>query len=97
MAQGTALVDESSVAMQEVVNSIRRVTDIMGDISAASREQTLGVGQISEAITQIDQTTQQNAALVEQSAAAADSLKHQAAGLVHTVSVFRLGGTRLLA
>ncbi|WP_295958936.1 methyl-accepting chemotaxis protein [Rhodoferax sp.] len=97
MAQGTALVDESGAAMQEVVASIRRVTDIMGDISAASREQTLGVQQISEAITQIDQTTQQNAALVEQSAAAADSLKHQAAELVHTVSVFRLGGTRLLA
>ncbi len=101
MAQGTALVDESGAAMQEVVASIRRVTDIMGDISAASREQTLGVQQISEAVTQIDQTTQQNAALVEQSAAAADSLKHQAAELVHTVSVFRLGevglGTRLLA
>nr|WP_315238544.1 methyl-accepting chemotaxis protein [uncultured Albidiferax sp.] len=90
MAQGTALVDESGAAMQEVVASIRRVTDIMGDISAASREQTLGVQQISEAVTQIDQTTQQNAALVEQSAAAADSLRHQAEELVHTVSVFRL-------
>ncbi|WP_367848922.1 methyl-accepting chemotaxis protein [Rhodoferax sp. WC2427] len=90
MAQGSALVIDSGAAMQEVVASIRRVTDIMGDISAASREQTQGVAQISEAITQIDQTTQQNAALVEQSAAAADSLKHQAAELVQTVSVFRL-------
>ncbi|WP_394789332.1 methyl-accepting chemotaxis protein [Rhodoferax sp.] len=96
MAQGSALVDESGAAMQEVVASIRRVTDIMGDISAASREQSNGVQQISEAVTQIDQTTQQNAALVEESAAAADSLKHQAAELVRTVSVFRLSGTPLV-
>ncbi|MDR7375483.1 methyl-accepting chemotaxis protein-1 (serine sensor receptor) [Rhodoferax ferrireducens] len=92
MAQGSALVDESGAAMQEVVASIRRVTDIMGEISAASQEQSRGVQQISEAVTQIDQTTQQNAALVEESAAAADSLQHQAAELVRTVSVFRLSG-----
>ena len=67
------------------------------DASAASSEQSTGVAQVGEAITQMDQATQQNAALVEESAAAADSLKQQAAGLVHTVSVFRLGGTRLLA
>ena len=97
MAQGTALVDESGAAMQEVVDSIRRLTDIMGDISAASREQSAGVLQITEAVTHIDQNTQQNAALVEQSAAAADSLKHQAAELVRTVSVFQLEDAPLAA
>lgn len=61
--------------MQEVVGAIRRVTDIVGEISSASVEQSAGVGQIGEAITQMDQATQHNAALVEQSAAAAESLK----------------------
>ncbi|MBW8461964.1 MAG: methyl-accepting chemotaxis protein, partial [Acidovorax sp.] len=69
---------------------IRRVTDIMGEISAASSEQSQGVSQVGEAITQMDQATQQNAALVEQSAAAADSLKTQAGQLVDAVAVFRL-------
>ncbi|MEG0225431.1 MAG: methyl-accepting chemotaxis protein, partial [Comamonas sp.] len=74
----------------EVVGAIRRVTDIMGEISAASSEQSTGVAQVGEAITQMDQTTQQNAALVEQSAAAADSLQRQAQELVQAVAVFRL-------
>ena len=76
--------------MTEVVSSIKRVTDIMGEISAASNEQALGVAQVGEAVRQMDQTTQQNAALVEQMAAAASSLKSQAQELVQTVAVFRL-------
>jgi methyl-accepting chemotaxis protein len=73
-----------------VVTSIRRVTDIMGEISAASTEQSLGVSQVGEAVTQMDQTTQQNAALVEESAAAAESLNAQAQQLVDAVAVFKL-------
>ena len=76
--------------MTEVVSSIKRVTDIMGEISAASVEQSAGVAQVGEAITQMDQVTQQNAALVEESAAAAESLKGQAQQLVSAVSVFKL-------
>ncbi|MDH4418339.1 methyl-accepting chemotaxis protein [Acidovorax sp. HMWF029] len=91
--QGTALVDKAGATMTEVVASIRRVTDIVGEISAASGEQSLGVSQVGEAITQMDQATQQNAALVEQSAAAADSLKLQAQQLVQAVAVFRLAET----
>ncbi|MFL6631062.1 MAG: methyl-accepting chemotaxis protein, partial [Massilia sp.] len=69
-----------------------RVTDIMGEISAASQEQTDGIGQVQLAISQMDQATQQNAALVEEAAAASESLREQAAKLSHTVAVFRLGG-----
>jgi methyl-accepting chemotaxis protein len=78
--------------MTEVVSSIRRVTDIMGEISAASNEQSLGVSQVGEAVSQMDQATQQNAALVEQMAAAASSLKSQAQDLVQVVAAFKLGG-----
>jgi len=89
--QGTALVDRAGETMTEVVTSIKRVTDIMGEISAASSEQSSGVAQIGEAISQMDQVTQQNAALVEESAAAAESLKTQAQQLVQAVAVFDLG------
>jgi len=88
---GSALVDRAGTTMTEVVQAIRRVTDIMGEISAASNEQSTGVSQVGEAITQMDQATQQNAALVEQSAAAADSLRTQAAQLVEAMSVFHTG------
>ena len=88
--QGTALVDKAGATMSEVVASIKRVTDIMGEISAASSEQSAGVAQVGEAVSQMDQATQQNAALVEQSAAAAESLKTQAQQLVQAVAVFRL-------
>jgi methyl-accepting chemotaxis protein-1 (serine sensor receptor) len=88
--QGTALVDQAGQTMGEVVSSIRRVTDIMGEISSASVEQSNGVAQVGQAISQMDQVTQQNAALVEESAAAADSLKSQAGTLVQVVSVFKL-------
>lgn len=90
--QGTALVDKAGETMTEVVTSIRRVTDIMGEISAASSEQAAGVSQVGEAVSQMDQVTQQNAALVEQMAAAASSLKTQAGEMVKTVAVFKVGG-----
>jgi len=90
VTQGTTLVDQAGVTMTEVVSSIKRVTDLMGEISAASNEQSLGVGQIGEAVQQMDQVTQQNAALVEEMAAAASSLKSQANELVETVAVFQL-------
>ena len=88
--QGSALVDRAGATMTEVVGSIKRVTDIMGEISAASTEQSQGVAQVGEAITQMDQVTQQNAALVEESAAAAESLRTQADALVQAVSVFKI-------
>ena len=91
--QGTALVDKAGETMTEVVTSIRRVTDIMGEISAASNEQAAGVAQVGEAVAQMDRATQQNAALVEQMAAAASSLKTQADDMVGTVAVFKVGGS----
>ncbi|MFW5332022.1 methyl-accepting chemotaxis protein [Hydrogenophaga sp. ZJX-1] len=90
--QGTALVDRAGSTMQEIVTSIRRVTDIVGEISSASSEQNAGVDQVSQAVNQLDQATQQNAALVEESAAAASSLQQQAQQLVQAVGVFRLSG-----
>jgi methyl-accepting chemotaxis protein len=87
---GTTLVDKAGATMTEVVNSIRRVTDIMGEISAASSEQAAGVSQVGEAVRDMDNTTQQNAALVEEMAAAASSLKGQAHELVQLVAVFKL-------
>jgi hypothetical protein len=85
-------VDQAGSTMTEVVSSIRRVTDLMGEISAASNEQSLGVSQVGEAVTQMDQVTQQNAALVEEMAAAASGLKSQAQDLVQVVAVFKLSG-----
>ncbi len=90
--QGTALVDQAGVTMTEVVDAIRRVTDIMGEISAASGEQAAGVAQVGEAVGHMDRSTQQNAALVEQMAAAASSLKSLANEQVEAVSVFTLPG-----
>ena len=91
VTQGTALVDKAGATMTEVVSSIKRVTDIMGEISAASNEQASGVAQVGEAVRHMDQATQQNAALVERMAEAASSLKGQAQDLVQTVSTFDLG------
>ena len=88
--QGSQLVDKAGATMTEVVASIRRVTDIMGEISAASNEQSSGVAQVGEAVTQMDQATQQNAALVEEMAAAAKALSAQAGDLVNAVAVFKL-------
>jgi methyl-accepting chemotaxis protein len=91
---GSRLVDQAGTTMREVVDSIRRVTDIMGEISAASQEQTEGIGQVQLAVSQMDQATQQNAALVEEAAAASESLREQAAKLAQTVAVFKLDGTQ---
>jgi methyl-accepting chemotaxis protein len=88
--RGTALVDRAGHTMQQIVDSIRRVSDIVGEISSASVEQSSGVQQVGLAVTGMDQATQQNAALVEQSAAAAESLKQQAQQLVQAVAVFKL-------
>ncbi|RYF07571.1 MAG: HAMP domain-containing protein [Comamonadaceae bacterium] len=88
--RGTSLVDKAGETMNEVVTSIRRVTDIMGEISAASSEQSAGVAQVGEAVTSMDQATQQNAALVEEMAAAASSLRTQSHELVQVVAVFQL-------
>ncbi|MNV58435.1 Methyl-accepting chemotaxis protein II [compost metagenome] len=90
VAAGSQLADRAGSTMQEVVGSIRRVTDIVGEISAASAEQSAGVGQVGEAVTNIDHATQQNAALVEQMSAAASSLNAQAQELVRSVSIFQL-------
>ena len=93
--QGTTLVDRAGSTMDEVVSSVRQVSTLVSEISAASSEQSTGVGQVGDAVSQIDQVTQQNAALVEECAAAADSLKRQAQGLVQAVAVFRIGGRTL--
>jgi len=91
---GTDLADKAGKTMDEVVNSVRRVTDIMAEISAASVEQSSGIEQVNQAITQMDDVTQQNAALVEQAAAAAESLEEQAQQLSAMISTFRLSGER---
>ncbi|MGY8559244.1 methyl-accepting chemotaxis protein [Paracidovorax citrulli] len=87
---GSALVDRAGQTMEEVVASIKRVSDIVGEISAASVEQGHGVAQVGIAVNQMDEATQQNAALVEQSSAAAKSLQQQAQDLVQAVSIFKL-------
>jgi methyl-accepting chemotaxis protein len=90
--EGTKLVEDAGNTMQEIVTSVQRVTDIMGEISAASSEQSAGIDQVNNAITSMDEVTQQNAALVEEAAAAAESLVEQAASLMDTVGAFRLAG-----
>ena len=92
VAVGNKLVADAGSTMDEVVASVRRVTDIMGEISAASTEQSSGIAQVNQAIAQMDAVTQQNAALVEQAAAAAESMQMQAARLSQVVGVFRLDG-----
>ena len=87
---GARLVDQAGSTMSEIVRSVKHVTDIIGEITAASQEQTDGIEQINQAIAQMDEVTQQNAALVEQAAAAAESLQDQAANLSRMVSVFHI-------
>jgi methyl-accepting chemotaxis protein len=87
---GSKLVDEAGATMGEIVSAVKRVTDIMAEITVASHEQSNGISQVNTAIAQMDQSTQRNAALVEQAAAAADSMRQQAQSLAQTVSVFRL-------
>jgi len=88
---GARLVQDAGSTMTEIVASVQRVTDIIGEISAAATEQSAGIGSVNGAVVQLDQMTQQNAALVEESAAAAESLKDQASRLVEGVAMFRLG------
>ena len=87
---GSRLVADAGQTMSEIVGSVQRVSDIIGEITAAAGEQSDGIGQVNVAVTQLDQMTQQNAALVEESTAAAESLKDQAQRLVQVVQVFRL-------
>jgi len=91
VGEGSRLVGEAGTTMEEVVSSIKRVHDIMGDITAASQEQSDGIEQVNQAVAQMDTVTQQNAALVEEAAAAAESLQDQAKNLVQVVGVFRTG------
>ena len=88
---GARLVQQAGTTMDDVVASVKRVTDIMGEITSASSEQSLGIDQVNVAITQMDHVTQQNAALVEQAAAAAASMQEEAARLADVASSFRLG------
>ncbi|WP_433692149.1 methyl-accepting chemotaxis protein [Herbaspirillum seropedicae] len=96
VGQGTQLADQAGKTMEEIVTSIRRVSDIMVGINAATAEQNTGIAQVGQAVTQMDTTTQQNAALVEESAAAAISLSGQARELVQAVAVFRVGQRALM-
>ncbi|HKX43681.1 MAG TPA: methyl-accepting chemotaxis protein, partial [Burkholderiaceae bacterium] len=93
VATGSQLVGDAGRTMGDIVAQVRRVNDMLVEISSATEQQTTGIGQINDAVVQLDQVTQQNAALVEESAAAAESLKQQAARLVGAVSVFRLGNS----
>lgn len=86
------MVNESGESMEEIIGSVRRVTDIMGEIAAASDEQSQGIEQVNQAVMQMDGVTQQNAALVEEAAAAAESLEEQVVALVEAVSIFRIAG-----
>ncbi|MFL6716192.1 MAG: methyl-accepting chemotaxis protein [Burkholderiaceae bacterium] len=94
---GTKLAQQAGATMEEVVASVRRVTDMMGEISSASAEQSAGIGEVNDAITQMDQVTQQNAALVEQAAAAAGALQEQAQHLLKAVQVFHMHGGEAVA
>ncbi|HEL4244758.1 HAMP domain-containing protein [Stenotrophomonas maltophilia] len=97
VADGSALVRQAGTTMGEIVASVQRVTDIMADISAASQEQSSGIEQVNQAVVQMDETTQQNAALVEEASAAARSMEEQANLLAEAVSVFRTGAATVAA
>jgi methyl-accepting chemotaxis protein len=87
---GTKLVDQAGATMTDIVGSVQRVSDIISEITSATEEQTAGIGQINQAIAQMDQVTQQNASLVEEAAAASEAMQEQAAHLAEVVSVFKL-------
>jgi len=89
---GTRQVDTAGASMSQIVTSVQRVADILGELSSSAREQSQGIGEVNTAVTQLDQVTQSNAALVEESAAAADSLKDQAQRLAEVIGTFRLSG-----
>ena len=87
---GSKQVDQAGATMEEIVSAVKRVTDIMSEIAAASNEQSAGIEQVNQAIIQMDEVTQQNAALVEQAAAAAEAMQEQAGNLMEAVSIFKL-------
>ncbi len=97
VGQGTQLVDEAGKTMEEIVSSVKRVTDIMAEIAGASQQQSAGIEQVNIAITQMDDVTQQNAALVEQAAAAAQNMEEQASNLAQTVAIFKISGIEAYA
>jgi methyl-accepting chemotaxis protein len=88
---GARQADEAGASMQDIVSQVQRVSQLIGEISSAAGEQSSGIGLVGDAVTQLDRVTQQNAALVEQSAAAAASLQQQAERLAQVVRVFQLG------
>ncbi|MCC4605032.1 methyl-accepting chemotaxis protein [Xanthomonas campestris] len=97
VAQGATLVDQAGTTMAEIVASVQRVTNIMGEISAASQEQYAGIEQVNQTVTQMDETTQQNAALVEEATAAARAMEEQAQQLTAAVAVFKVTNTAPVA
>jgi methyl-accepting chemotaxis protein len=94
---GSSLVTNAGQSMDEIVDSVRRVSDLIGAMAQASREQSLGIQQVSQTVVQLEQVTQQNAAVVEQVAASAESMKNQARDLLQSVSTFRLGASETSA
>jgi len=92
-AEGTRQVENAGNTMQEIVSSVKRVSDIIGEIAAASQEQSVGIVQVNDAIIKMDDVTQQNTALVEEAAAAAESLMEQADELMNAVSIFQIDGS----
>ena len=94
---GSRQVEQAGQTMGEIVSSVQRVTDLIGEITASSNEQRDGIGHVNQAVANLDQMTQQNAALVEQSAAAASAMHDQAQRLAHVVSAFNVGGQSLVA
>ncbi len=97
VASGTKLVSDAGVTMSDIVQSVRKVADVIGEITSASAEQSAGISHVNQAIGNLDQMTQQNAALVEESAAAAESLREQADQLARAVAVFKVGGNNSLS
>jgi methyl-accepting chemotaxis protein len=95
VASGTKLVSDAGATMSDIVQSVRRVADVIGEITSAASEQSTGIAHVNQAIANLDQMTQQNAALVEQSAAAAESLRDQANQMAQAVSVFKVGGSAM--
>jgi ABC-type transporter Mla subunit MlaD len=91
---GTKLVDAAGKTMEEIVASVRKVSDLVAEIAAASQEQSAGIGQVNTAVTQMDKVVQQNASLVEEAAAATESMKEQAASLLRMMEQFNLGSQR---
>ena len=87
---GSKLVEQAGVTMRNVVDSVKRVTDIMGEITSASQEQSTGIEQVNQAIAQLENVTQQNAALVQRALGSVESLQEQAGHLQHEVNIFKL-------